>query len=367
MKSDVYYIDFETRMGRGILDKFSLLFERAGLNKIFNKGDLVALKVHVGQPGSATFVPHVYAGRAVSLIREGGGNPFLTDANTLYTGGRSNAVDHTRTAAVHGFNLESCGAPFLVADGLHGHEYQDVPVEGEYIKKARIAAAIVQADSLVALSHFKGHEVCGFGGAFKNLGMGCASRAGKQIQHSDIHPGVRDERCISCGACLRWCPVSAITMEKKAHIDEQLCIGCAECLVACRSGAIGINWKEGAAGSTQRKVVEYAAAVLKDKKERCGFVNFLMNVTPFCDCYDGSGNFLVPDIGILASRDPVAIDQASVDLVNAAPRLPGTRGEKNSSSDVFEAAHEGISWRPQIEHAEKMGLGSRDYRLIKVE
>jgi uncharacterized Fe-S center protein len=363
MKSDVFYVDFSSRPGRSVLDRFSLLFERAGLAGVFQPGDLVALKIHVGQPGSATFLPHVYAGRTVRLIKESEGNPFLTDANTLYAGGRSNAVDHTRAASLHGFNLECCGAPFIVADGLNGHEYHEVPLNGDHVKKARIASAVVQADSIIALSHFKGHEVCGFGGALKNLGMGCACRSGKQIQHSDIHPRVNAGRCVSCGVCLKWCPAGAISQEgkNKAVIDPERCVGCAECVVACRSGAISINWNEGAGGTTQRKMVEYAAAVLMDKKERCGFINVLANITQFCDCYDGSGNFLVPDIGILASRDPVAIDQASVDMVNAAPRAGGTEA---GYGDLFESVHAGVSWRHQLEHAVKIGLGSREYRLV---
>ncbi|HHY45841.1 MAG TPA: DUF362 domain-containing protein [Firmicutes bacterium] len=368
MPSDVYFSDMRTRSGRNLLDKVGTLFDKAGLGDLIEKGDFVAIKLHVGEPGNLAYLQPPIVRTIVQKVRARGGKPFLTDSNTLYAGQRSNAVDHMISAVRNGFGYATVDAPFIVADGLHGHDYIKVPVDGKRIKEARIGSAIAEADVLIALSHVKGHEGAGFGGAIKNIGMGSASRAGKQEQHSDIKPKVDTAKCKMCGRCVKWCPAGAINFApgRPARIDSSKCIGCAECTISCLHEAIGVNWSSSELAGFQERMVEYALAVTKTKDGKCGFMNFVMNVSPDCDCAPWNDVPIVPNQGILASRDPVAIDQASVDLINAAPGLPGTRlsGAVNSN-DKFGTIHK-VDWRIQLVHGEEIGLGSTSYDLITI-
>jgi uncharacterized Fe-S center protein len=353
-KSKVFMVDMRAAAHRGIPRKLSMLFEAAGLGGTFKPRDLVAVKTHFGERGSSAFIPSFYLRRIVTEIRERKGRPFLTDAGTLYVGSRSDAYEHLLTAEMHGFTQATLGAPIIIADGLVGHDFVEVEIPGKRLKKAKIAAAAVHADSLIAVSHFTGHEISGFGAAVKNVGMGLGSRGGKQQMHSDVKPAVDEEKCTGCSGCLRWCPAGAIRVEEgKAGIDQSACWGCGECTVMCVEGAIGIRWA-GDPAAAQEKIAEYALAVLQDKRERCGFINFLTSMSPACDCWDFSDAPFAPDIGILASTDIVAIDQASVDLVN--------RGGHDRIRDLYP----GVSWEPQLAHAEALGLGSRDYDLVTV-
>ncbi len=370
MTSKVYFADMRTNSKRNLLDKAAILFDLAGFGEIIEKNDLVALKLHVGEPGNLAFVAPPFVRRIVEKVKEKGGKPFLTDSNTLYVGRRANAVDHMISAYENGFSYATVGAPFVVADGLNGHEYVKVPVKGQKLKETRIGAAIAHADALIAITHFKGHEATGFGGVFKNIGMGSASRTGKQEQHSDVRPRVNPKICTRCGRCLKWCPAGAITQgpDKIAFIDSSRCIGCAECTITCTNGAIAINWIEGQKGTLQEKMVEYAMGVLNTKPGKAGFISFVMNVSPECDCCNWNDAPIVPNIGILASQDPVALDQACIDLVNAAPALPSSRLEKDlHTEDKFGAIHKGVDWHTQLSYAEELGLGRREYELIKID
>jgi uncharacterized Fe-S center protein len=261
-------------------------------------------------------------------------------------------------------------APLIIADGLNGKDFIQAPVNLKHCKDVKIGSAVALADALIAVTHFKAHEVAGFGGAIKNVGMGCGSRGGKQVMHSDLLPRIKEEKCKGCGKCNQWCPTGAIAVgeTKKAAIDKNICIGCGECTVTCPHRAISINWRSDMEYGMQEKMVEYAAGVLSAKKGKCGFINFLNNISPDCDCYGFTDAPVVRDIGILASLDPIAIDQACIDLVNREKGLPGTKLEGNEDTeDKFAAIHPGIDWRRQLAYGEEIGLGSRKYELIKLK
>lgn len=348
----VFFTDMETTPQMGLLSKVEALVKRAGLEDVIEAGKLVAIKLHFGEYGNLAYIRPNYLKAIADQIKELGGVPFLTDANTLYKGSRANAVDHMKTASLNGFTMESVGAPVVIADGLRGSDEIDVEIAGEYIKKAKIASAIALADALVVVSHFKGHEQTGFGGALKNIGMGSASRAGKMEQHSESKPVVREANCVACGMCERNCPTGAITVQRVARIDYDLCIGCGQCIAMCNYGAMSAG-PGGTPESLSKKIAEYALAASKGKKAL--YISFINNVSPDCDCWHINRPPVVEDIGIVASRDPVALDKACIDLVI-----------KRLGYDPFEKAHPGITWHHQLEHAESIGLGKTTYRLQKV-
>ncbi|MGD0057765.1 MAG: DUF362 domain-containing protein [Methanomassiliicoccales archaeon] len=366
-KSDVYFADTRARRkSDNLVSKVGRLLKASGLDGVFGKGDLVAIKTHFGEPGNTTFIRPQLLDKIVEVIARKGGKPFLTDANTLYVGQRSNAVDHLTTAARHGFTFPVVNAPVIIADGLKGKDQVEVRVSLKHCKTVKIAAAASQADSIIGVAHFKCHGATGFGGALKNIGMGLGSRAGKLDMHCDVHPSVKEEKCKSCGLCVKNCPSGAIRLRNKADIDEKQCIGCGECCVYCPNKAIAPGGHVGKK-VLQEKIVEYCYGVLKDKRGKAGFVTFVVDVTPDCDCPPWSDKPIVPDIGILVSKDIVAIDQASADLVNKESGIENTRLERNLASgmDKFKALHK-VNWEIQLAYAEKLGLGSRDYRLIRI-
>jgi len=367
MGSRVFFADLSGERG-GILRRIEGLLEAMEVQKGVREGDLCAIKVHFGERGNASFLRPLFLRPIVRKLRDLGAKPFLTDTNTLYKGGRSDAVSHLETALEHGFGYEAVGAPVLIADGLRGNASVEVQIEGEIYHKVDIAHAIHQADSLIVVTHFKGHDLAGFGGALKNLGMGCASRRGKLSQHSEVAPEVRRKRCRGCGRCVERCPTGALSLEGgKVILDEGRCIGCGECIALCPYKAIVVQWKTDPA-LFQRKMAEYALGAVKGKEGRVFFLNFLLQITPLCDCYPSSDPPLVGDIGVLASKDPVAIDQASVDLVIGQPANPLSSLVKGlgPGTDKFRAVHKGIDWQVQLEHAQRLGLGSRRYELVRV-
>ncbi len=271
-----------------------------------------------------------------------GKKPFLTDANTLYKGKRSNAVDHINTAATHGY----CFAPVVIADGLNGKDYVKVKVSGKHYSEVNIGSVAVHADSILVMTHFKGHELTGFGGAIKIVGMGLGSRSGKQQMHADVAPEIKNEICTGCGTCIESCPANAIRLvEGKAVINREKCIGCAECVVTCPSDAIEISWN-GAPDSVQEKIAEYALGAVKGKK--CAYFNFINNVSPNCDCYGFNNPPIVKDVGVLASLDPVAIDQASVDLVI-----------KTAGHDIIKKTWPDIDYNVQLTHSRRSVFGGK--------
>lgn len=380
MASKVYFTSFkvtksasyQAAKNKTILGKLEKLFFTAEGDKVIQKNDFVALKLHIGEPGNTTFLRPQFAAKIVEIVKNLGGRPFLTDCNTLYRDKRCNAVEHHISAIKHGFSYESVGAPFIVGDGLFGEDYFKVSLaEGIKVKSANIGSVLANANSLIVLTHFKGHEATGFGGALKNVGMGGASRSGKQIQHSDLKPKVKEEKCTGCWICIKYCPVNCIEKKGKvAFINQDLCIGCGECVAMCPPDAIPILWNEGEEGSLQQKIAEYTLGALKTKNGKSFFINFLMDITPDCDCMPWSNVPFVPDIGILASFDPVAIDKASTDLINNyhLPDFEIAKIKKNysESEDNIKKLHK-VNWQLALEHGEKIGLGTMKYELKEVQ
>ncbi|MHB1125507.1 MAG: DUF362 domain-containing protein [Bacillota bacterium] len=368
MASEVFFTDMRTKQGSSLLDKVEKLYKRAGMDEIITPKDLVALKIHFGEPGNTSYIRPQFVRRIVNQVKAAGGNPFLTDANTLYVGQRHNAVDHLRAAIENGFDYAVVDAPLVIADGLNGKDYIKVEINQKHFSEVSIGSAIYHADAIIGITHFKGHELTGFGGVIKNIGMGAGSRSGKQMMHADVLPRVRAERCKACGKCVRWCPAKAITINPVAVIDAQLCIGCGECVVTCAHRALSVSWKNKTeTGVVQEKMTEFTLGVLKDKAQKSGFISFVMGITPDCDCIGWSDAPMVGDVGILASRDPVALDQACFDLVNQQRPLANSRAcEVTAGSDIFHAVHE-IDGTIQLDYAEKLGLGTRDYQLIKID
>ncbi len=368
MKSNVYFMDLRTKPEKNFSEKLNILLDRAGIASVLKKDEIAAVKLHFGEKGNTAFIRHIHIRDIADKIIKLGSRPFLTDTNTLYRGQRSDAVSHHMLALEHGFGPPMVPAPVIIADGLRSENDEKVTVNCKHFKEVLIGSAISHADALISVAHFKGHELTGFGGTLKNIGMGCASRQGKLKQHSNIAPSVERKECTGCKNCMDICPAEAIYISgKSAEIDSSKCIGCAECITICPQGAIKINWNE-SSEKFQEKMIEYCLGVLKQKKKRCLFINFLMNISPACDCYSHADKAIVSDIGVLASLDPVAIDRASVDLINIEPGDNNSvlKGMNNVKTDKFNAIYPEIDWKIQLNYAEKLGIGRQDYKIIKV-
>jgi len=373
MKSPVYFADLRTKHGGNLVDKVKLLLDAVNLAERIKERALVAVKLHFGETGNTAYVRPVFLRKVVDSIKEAGGSPFLTDANTLYVGTRSDSVSHLRTAILNGFTYAVVDAPLIIADGLRGGYEKGVTVDMKRFKKVYIGAEIVRADAIVSVAHFKGHELAGFGGTIKNIGMGSASRKGKLAQHSTVSPKVKRKKCVGCGDCVAYCAQDAISLVKekakieKAKIDQKKCVGCGECILICPNEAIQIQWDQQIPVFLEN-MVEYTAGVLKGKEDTATFLNFITQVSPACDCYPHNDAPIVPDIGIVAATDPVAIDQASADLVNNAEGLRSSCLTKNfkPGKDKFRALYPKVDWEIQLEYAESIGLGTRKYELVKI-
>ncbi|MDR7868896.1 MAG: DUF362 domain-containing protein [Sporomusaceae bacterium] len=366
MASKVYFANLRARTDKtNKISKIRNLFERAGFGELIQPGDLTAIKLTFGERGSDGFINPVFVRQVVDKVKEKGAKPFLTDTNTLYSGSRHNAVDHLLTALEHGFDYTVTGAPIIIADGLCSENVAEVRIDKKHFAKVKLARDIVSADSAIVLSHFKGHEMAGFGGAIKNLAMGGAPAVGKKEQHA-AKIFVDQQKCVGCGKCREVCPEAAVTLtEKKAHIALDKCIGCGECMTVCPVKAIGMDWQTDLAAMLER-LTEYGYGFAKAHEKRIGYINFLLNITPDCDCASWSDAPIVPDIGFLASTDPVAIDQASFDLVNKQLGIANTFLSANweADADKFHGLRSHIDATVQLRYGEEIGMGSREYELI---
>ena len=377
MASKVYFADFRCPSWRENLpQKLARLMMTAGFGDIDMDGKYVAIKMHFGEPGNMAYLRPNWAKTVADLVKSQGGKPFLTDCNTLYIGGRKNALDHMESAYVNGFTPYSTGCHIIIADGLKGNDEVAVPVEGgvlvpidgEYVKEAKIGRAVMDADVFISLTHFKGHEQAGFGGCLKNIGMGCGSRAGKMEQHNSGKPFVKQKLCVGCHACAKICAHGAPTFgpDNKATIDTDKCVGCARCLAVCPKDAIQCMYDE-APSILNYKIAEYTKAVVDGRP--CFHVSLVMDVSPNCDCHGENDVPIVPNVGMFASFDPVALDQACIDAVLAQPKMPNSvigSGEACQCEDHFKAAHPDTDWEAALIHSEKIGLGSREYELVKI-
>ncbi|MCK5686689.1 DUF362 domain-containing protein [bacterium] len=356
----------ELKRNDNYMNKIEKIWNALGCDDIYKKRDIVAVKVHFGERGNSTFIKPHYVAHIIKLLKANGCKPFLTDTATLYAGGRTNAVDHIETAMKHGFSYATMGCPIVIADGLYGRNSETVKIDKKNFSEVSIASGIFEAEKLLVISHFKFHEVTGFGGAIKNLSMGCCSRKGKLEMHSDFKPRIESKKCVACGYCIKNCPVKALSFgsvssgRKIAQLDSEKCIGCGECLGNCRYLAIGFDWNL-PYENIMEKIAEYALGTTLTK-EKITYFNFLESITPLCDCYGFSDAHIVPDLGIMGSIDPVSLDKACCDIVNDAPTNLNSR-LKEESDDKFTTLFPDVNWRHKIEYSENIGLGSAEYEL----
>ncbi len=374
-RARVYYTDFRCAMDEGPADKLRRLIRTAGIEQLGMDGRFIAVKMHFGELGNMSYLRPNYAKAVVDTVKCFGGKPFLTDCNTLYPGRRKNALEHLYCAWENGFTPLSAGCPIMIADGLKGTDDIEVPVEGgEYVKTAKIGRAVMDADIFISLNHFKGHEMTGFGGAIKNIGMGCGSRAGKKEQHSNGKPYINEESCRGCKQCMRECANSGLVFDAKSRkmsIDQSACLGCGRCIAACNFDAIRYN-EDAAIKELNCRMAEYAKAVV-DKRPNF-HISIICDVSPHCDCHAGNDAPILPDIGIFASFDPLALDQACVDACLKQTPLPNTclteAMEKSGFTDHhdhFENTTPNSEYKTCLAHAEKIGLGTKSYELIFVK
>ncbi len=365
MASKVYFTDLKVTT-LNLPGKMERMVRAAGIERLDCNDRFTAVKIHFGEPGNLAYIRHNYALRMTGILRSLGARVFYTDANTLYSGRRCNAVDHLQSAFENGFNPLSIGAQVVIADGLKGTEQRELPGATSLCPTTKIGSAIADADVIVSMTHFKGHEQTGFGGTIKNIGMGAASRAGKLDLHSNSKPRIAQKNCIGCRQCVKDCNYGAVTLDadRKAVIDYDKCVGCGQCIAVCRyKAALAVH--DATSEMMGRKMAEYTWAILRDKPHF--HVSFIMNISPECDCWGHNDMPIVADVGMAASWDPVALDQACVDLVNAAPVIPGDRTEGHiKGHDIMTHVHPNTNWRACLEHAEQIGLGSREYELIKI-
>lgn len=372
-KSKVYFTDFRTHVGVSLTEKLQRLIKKAGITDIDMDGKFVAIKMHFGELGNLSYLRPNYAKAVADVVKECGGKPFLTDCNTLYPGSRKNALEHLDCANINGFNTITTGCQIVIGDGLRGTDDITVPVRnGEYCKEAYIGRAVMDADIFISLTHFKGHESTGFGGAIKNIGMGCGSRAGKMQQHNSGKPIVHDDLCRGCRRCAKDCGSDAITYENgKAVINQDICKGCGRCIGACAFDAIeNQNWN--ANEILGRKMAEYSQAVCDGRPTF--HISLVRDISPNCDCHGENDAPILPDVGIFASFDPVALDQACVDACLHATPMPNSQLSDNLADphwhhhhDNFLDSNPNVRWKETLEHAEKIGLGTREYELIQMK
>ncbi|MDR0408938.1 MAG: DUF362 domain-containing protein [Spirochaetaceae bacterium] len=368
-KAKVYFTNMRCKIGDGLLKKLERLITEAGIDGIEFENKYTAIKIHFGEPGNLAFLRPNFSKVVADHIKRRGGRPFLTDCATLYTGKRNNALAHMDAAFENGYTPFSTGVQNIIADGLKGTDDVEVPVAGgEYCKTALIGRAIMDADILISLNHFKGHEIASFGGAIKNIGMGSGSRAGKMQMHNDGKPEVSDKKCVSCKQCNKVCAHGAISYgaDKKARIDHEKCVGCGRCIGVCTYHAIA-NRTDSGSVKLNCKMAEYAKAVLEGRPNF--HVSIINQVSPYCDCHGENDAAIIPDIGMFASFDPVALDKACLDAANAAPVIASSALAEceRTHGDHFMDVHPSTNGIYQITHAEKIGLGSGQYTLITVK
>lgn len=374
-KSKVYFTDFRCEVDEGPATKLSRLIDQAGLGAMDLEGKFVAIKMHFGELGNMSYLRPNYARAVVNYVIAHGGKPFLTDCNTLYPGSRKNALEHLYCAWENGFTPLTVGCPVIIGDGLKGTDDIAVPVHGgEYVKEAKIGHAIMDADVFISLTHFKGHEMTGFGGTIKNIGMGCGSRAGKKDQHCNGQAIIDPEKCRGCKRCLRECANDGLVYDevnKKMTVNADNCVGCGRCIGACNFDAIDFA-HNAAVAELNCRMAEYAKAVVDGRPNF--HISLVVDVSPTCDCHSGNDAPMLPDVGMFASTDPLAIDQACVDACLKQEPLPNTLLTEQMAKedfcdhhDHFENVTPNAEYKTCLAHAAKIGLGNREYELITVK
>ncbi len=374
-KSKVYYTDFRAKLGEGLPTKLKRLIKAAGISEIDMDNKFVAIKMHFGELGNISFLRPNYAKAVADVVKELGGKPYLTDCNTLYPGSRKNALEHLYCAWENGFTPMTVGCPILIGDGLKGTDDIEVPVQGgEYIEKAKIGRAVMDGDVFISLTHFKGHETTGFGGTIKNIGMGCGSRAGKKEQHNNGKPTIDQDVCRGCRLCMRECANDGLVFNeetKKMSVDTEHCVGCGRCIGACNFDAIAFQ-DDAATKVLNCRMAEYTKAVVDGRPNF--HISLIVDVSPNCDCHPENDAPILPNIGMFASFDPLALDQACVDACLKATPLPNSQLSDNMKRedfcdhhDHFENTTVNSEYKTCLAHAEKIGLGNREYEIITVK
>ncbi len=353
MTEKVYFIKaHDNESDEALRVKLEELIHSKGLLNFINDRDITAVKTHFGEVQGLGYPRPVYLKMISEIVKSRGGLPFLTETSTLYKGNRNNAVKHIAHAHIQGFDYASTGMPIIMADGLFGDDECEVKISGKIFDSVRIAALFNKCNALIAVSHFTGHVTTGFGAALKNIGMGCCSRKGKLAQHSAAKPRIKKKRCTLCGTCAKWCPENAILLEEEcAAIDKEKCVGCGQCLAVCRFDAVKFRWSS-AYEDLQKKIVEHAMGIHKLYKNKSLFINILTRVSKDCDC-ENRFEKIIPDIGILVSSDPVAIDAASLDMA------------EGKAGMVFSKLAYNIPCRVQLEYSRELNFGSVEYKLVE--
>jgi uncharacterized Fe-S center protein len=384
MTSKVYFTDRQTRTDYNMLDKLEHIFNELGLNNEIKPGEKVMVKTHFGQWGNTNYLRPAYARKIVDLVRAAGGDPFVTETTGLGYGaggaysGRSTVTEYLGMAMLHGYTAATVGAPLIMADGYWGTDVFDVPIEGNFVKSVDVATALLDCDKVIVLTHAKGHGLGGIGGTIKNLGIGLVGKKGKAKMHFLGDISIDPEKCLGpdCSKCLKVCPTRCITMEKKAMVDISKCIACHHCVDVCsRVGAKAAKqtWRP---NHTQAPIfVENAVGVINSiGADKFYFINLAIDISDKCDCWNLGAPLLVHDIGIFGSRDPLAIDQATLQAIKDAPPNPDSPvGDIECGACKFAMVHACKDPESgkilelaevQLSHAEKMGLGTREYELV---
>ncbi len=363
--SKVYFASARLKKETSILDRLGQLMEAAGLEFV-KPGALTGVKMSFGERGNTAFLRPMYVKATVDKLKAHGAKPFLTDSNTLYHGSRTDSVEHVSLAIEHGFGFAQTGAPIIMADGLRSDSWVEVDVDLKHFRSVRVGSIVPEMDALVSLAHFKGHLLVGFGGALKNVGMGLGSRTMKQRMHAGTILPVfeKGNKCVACGRCAEVCRYGAVTIDETAVFDHSKCIGCADCISSCPYKCLKIHWNE-KPEAVGEKTVETAFGVHKILKGKCLYINVILDVTPDCDCFPFSDAPMVPDVGIVVSRDPVAADMAAADLVNAQESFTGCAiGKSAAHDDKWRLLHPEVDWKAHLRYAESIGLGSCSYELV---
>ncbi len=365
--SQVYFTDARASSKNSLVEKIERLIKKSKIFEDIHADKRIALKMSFGERGSSAYIRPPFIRKIVDLIKENKAIPFVTDANTLYCHKRNNAIDHLETANINGFNYGSLSAPVIIADGLSGADYVPYQINGKYFNEIYMASAIYHSDFIVSAAHFTGHMACGFGASIKNISMGCASIKGKYYQHSEMEPDIKKALCRLCGKCIEACGYGAIVKQKDAlKIILDHCVGCGECVSVCPYGAMVSKFKQ-SKKILQEKMIEYLKGISLQKKDHIAYINFLLDITPDCDCPSFSDSPIVPNIGILASKDPIALDKASVDMVNQVSPIGLSKMEgRFNAADKIDAMHAGTDWMHQLIYGSREGLGNIEYEVIAI-